>query len=119
MQTVAEMPEFSRNAASLLSGSEIQSLISHLAEHPCAGVLIAVTGGVRKLRWARAGMGKSGGVRVRAMGATHVTVTPKTQTDASSPTQKINTQNKTFQFPIFETDLPRVRVICLMPGHGF
>jgi hypothetical protein len=27
-------------------------------------VLIAGTGGVRKLRWAREGMGKSGGVRV-------------------------------------------------------
>jgi hypothetical protein len=64
MQTVAEMSEFSRNAGSLLRESEVQTIISYLAEHPAAGVLIAGTGGVRKLRWAREGMGKSGGVRV-------------------------------------------------------
>lgn len=64
MHTIAEMPEFSRSAKSLLSVLEVQALISHLAEHPCAGVLIAGTGGIRKLRWAREGMGKSGGVRV-------------------------------------------------------
>lgn len=32
--------------------------------HPNAGVLIQGTGGIRKLRWARSGRGKSGGVRV-------------------------------------------------------
>ncbi|WP_029890925.1 type II toxin-antitoxin system RelE/ParE family toxin [Polycyclovorans algicola] len=64
MHTIAEMPEFRRNAAGLLSASEIQALISHLAEHPCAGALMTGTGGIRKLRWAREGMGKSGGVRV-------------------------------------------------------
>jgi len=64
MQTIAEMPEFIRNAASLLREDEIQALISYLAEHPSAGVLLAGTGGVRKLRWAREGRGKGGGVRV-------------------------------------------------------
>jgi hypothetical protein len=64
MHTVAEMPEFIRSARRLLDDEEIQSLISYLAEHPSAGVLIAGTGGVRKFRWAREGMGKSGGVRV-------------------------------------------------------
>jgi hypothetical protein len=64
MHTVAEMPEFIRNAADLLSAAEVQALIEHLAEHPGAGVLMVGTGGVRKLRWAREGMGKSGGVRV-------------------------------------------------------
>jgi hypothetical protein len=39
-------------------------MMATLAEHPAAGMLIAGTGGVRKLRWAREGMGKSGGVRV-------------------------------------------------------
>nr|WP_293374880.1 hypothetical protein [Nevskia sp.] len=53
MQTIAEMPEFSRNTAGLLSSIELQSLITHLAEHPCSGVLLAGTGGIRKLRWAR------------------------------------------------------------------
>jgi len=37
---------------------------THLAAHPAAGDLIEGTGGVRKLRWARDGRGKSGGVRV-------------------------------------------------------
>jgi hypothetical protein len=32
--------------------------------HPGAGILIKGTGGIRKLRWARSGRGKSGGVRV-------------------------------------------------------
>ena len=32
--------------------------------HPNAGVLIQGAGGIRKLRWARSGRGKSGGVRV-------------------------------------------------------
>ncbi len=47
MQTIAEMPEFSRNAAGLLSQTEVQALITHLAEHPRAGVLMAGTGGIR------------------------------------------------------------------------
>lgn len=64
MQTVAEMPEFIRNAKRLLGDDEIQAVISYLSEHPSSGVLMAGTGGVRKLRWAREGKGKSGGVRV-------------------------------------------------------
>lgn len=39
-------------------------LIDYLAYHPTAGDLIQGTGGVRKLRWALAGRGKSGGERV-------------------------------------------------------
>jgi hypothetical protein len=38
--------------------------VDYLAAHPKAGDLMQGTGGVRKLRWARAGRGKSGGVRV-------------------------------------------------------
>lgn len=64
MQTIAELPEFSSKSAALLSVSDIQALVVHLAEHPRAGALMPGTGGVRKLRWAREGMGKSGGVRV-------------------------------------------------------
>ncbi|MDP2366707.1 transcriptional regulator [Rhodoferax sp.] len=33
-------------------------------EHPEAGDVVQGSGGVRKVRWARAGTGKSGGVRV-------------------------------------------------------
>lgn len=58
------MPEFVRKAKRLLGADDVQGLISYLAEHPTSGVLIAGTGGIRKLRWAREGAGKSGGVRV-------------------------------------------------------
>ena len=64
MHTIAELPEFTRSASRLLSPVELSALISYLAEHPGAGVAIAGTGGIRKLRWVREGMGKSGGVRV-------------------------------------------------------
>ena len=38
--------------------------IADLAEHPNSGVLMEGTGGIRKLRWARQGGGKSGGIRI-------------------------------------------------------
>ncbi|MCC7269392.1 MAG: type II toxin-antitoxin system RelE/ParE family toxin [Rhodocyclaceae bacterium] len=63
LYTVAETPEYIRQAEKLLSADERHDLISYLAEHPKAGDLIEGTGGVRKLRWARGGRGKSGGVR--------------------------------------------------------
>lgn len=64
MQTIVELPEFSRQAAPLLSEDSVKALITHLATHPESGVLLSGTGGVRKLRRAREGMGKSGGTRV-------------------------------------------------------
>lgn len=62
--TVGETPEYIRRAAKLLSEPERTDLIDHVAANPKAGDLIQGTGGVRKLRWARSGRGKSGGVRV-------------------------------------------------------
>lgn len=62
--TIAELPEYIRNADKLLLKSERKSIIDYLAAHPKAGELIQGTGGIRKLRWARRGRGKSGGVRV-------------------------------------------------------
>lgn len=62
--TVAELPEYLRAASKLLSEHERRALVVHLAANPKAGDLIEGTGGVRKLRWAREGMGKSGGARV-------------------------------------------------------
>ena len=35
-----------------------------LSSNPKSGKLIRGTGGIRKLRWAREGMGKSGGMRI-------------------------------------------------------
>ncbi|GHT00748.1 toxin RelE [Synergistales bacterium] len=43
---------------------ERRDLVAFLAYNPTAGDLICGTGGVRKVRWAREGGGKSGGYRV-------------------------------------------------------
>jgi len=48
----------------LLEDADRRAIVDHLAAHPAAGDLIEGTGGVRKMRWARDGRGKSGGVRV-------------------------------------------------------
>lgn len=61
--TIAEVPEFVRRAARLLSPEERMALLEYLAANPRAGNLIPGAGGVRKLRWARGGRGKSAGVR--------------------------------------------------------
>ena len=62
--TIAETGEFIRRGKHLINDEERQTLVIYLAEHPEAGALIENTGGIRKLRWARGGKGKSGGVRV-------------------------------------------------------
>jgi hypothetical protein len=64
MQTIAETQTFVRQAAELLSGSEHADLMVYLAGNPLAGDEIVGTGGVRKVRFAARGKGKSGGVRV-------------------------------------------------------
>jgi len=62
--TVAETPEYVRCAEKLLSAADRMEVVEYLAANPKAGDLMQGTGGVRKLRWGRAGRGKSGGVRV-------------------------------------------------------
>jgi len=64
MITVAETTEFIRKAKKLLSDEERQELVSYLSTHPISGNILEGTGGIRKLRWARQGTGKSGGTRV-------------------------------------------------------
>ncbi len=46
-----------------LGEEDLRELQGYLLEHPSAGDMVQGTGGVRKLRWARPGRGKSGGVR--------------------------------------------------------
>jgi hypothetical protein len=60
--TVVETPEFQRRANALLSDEERQEIIDVIARDPGAGVSIG--SGVRKVRFARKGGGKSGGYRV-------------------------------------------------------
>ena len=62
--TVIETPEFLAATRWLLSDEERAVLVDYLAHNPTAGILIAGTGGVRKLRWALKGRGKRGGARV-------------------------------------------------------
>ena len=64
MITIAEVPEYIRQAEKLLTPEERQDIVSYLSAHPRSGDLIEGTGGIRKLRWGRGGRGKSGGVRV-------------------------------------------------------
>lgn len=62
--TVVEVDPFPRRAAAVWTDDERLAFIDHIARHPLAGDEIPDTGGVRKLRWSRLGMGKRGGVRV-------------------------------------------------------
>lgn len=55
---------FSKLLAGYLSDDEYRGLQSYLIERPDAGAVIQRSGGVRKVRWAAGGKGKSGGVRV-------------------------------------------------------
>jgi mRNA-degrading endonuclease RelE of RelBE toxin-antitoxin system len=64
LNTIAELPEYTKCANQLLQEDEQNAIIKYLAEYPSSGYLIQGTGGIRKLRWSRSGKGKSGGVRV-------------------------------------------------------
>ena len=64
MLTVIETSAFARRAEKLLTDEEHDDLLLYLAMHHEVGDEIAGTGGVRKLRYAVQGRGKSGGVRV-------------------------------------------------------
>jgi len=65
MQTVVEMPEFIRQEKKLsMSDDERESIIDDIADNPDLGNEISGTGGMRKIRIAAKGKGKSGGYRV-------------------------------------------------------
>ena len=64
MHSVLETSAFSRRADDLLSRVERDELVDTLARDPLAGDVIPGLGGVRKLRFAARGRGKSGGFRV-------------------------------------------------------
>ena len=57
-------PTFMAEAAKIWSNEERLEFFSWLAAEPEAGVVIAGSGGCRKVRWSRPGMGKQGGARV-------------------------------------------------------
>ena len=59
-----ESPVFTADVQKLLTDESYANLQLHLAEYPFTSDLIKDTGGLRKIRWASGGRGKSGGVRV-------------------------------------------------------
>jgi hypothetical protein len=62
LQTVVELPEFLRRAKAIMADEERSALVDFIAANPEAG--ISLGGGLRKVRVARPGSGKSGGYRV-------------------------------------------------------
>ena len=55
---------FSKALPEYLDDDEYRGLQSTLIERPDAGAVIQRSGGVRKIRWAARGKGKSGGARI-------------------------------------------------------
>jgi hypothetical protein len=64
MQTVVETPTYLAIANNLFSEEERADVVALVAADPECGDVIRGTGGFRKVRVARKGMGKSGGARV-------------------------------------------------------
>ena len=64
MLTIYETVTFVEEAAKIWSDAERLKFFSWIAGDPEAGAVIAGSGGCRKVRWSRQGMGKRGGARV-------------------------------------------------------
>jgi hypothetical protein len=64
MLTIIETPVFQRYSSEIWRDVERHEFINWIANNPLAGDVIPGTGGLRKVRWSRSGMGKRGGVRV-------------------------------------------------------
>lgn len=64
MLTVIESPLFTKLWPDYWSAEEHGEFAAYLASSPEAGDLVSGSGGCRKVRWTRPGMGKRGGVRV-------------------------------------------------------
>ena len=64
MHTVVETPSYLRAAEKLFSTEEREAIVATVSSNSECGDLIQGTGGFRKLRVGRGGMGKRGGARV-------------------------------------------------------
>lgn len=64
MFTFIESSIFERFRPSYLDDDDYSELQQFLIQNPEAGELIPGSGGVRKMRWGRSGIGKRGGLRV-------------------------------------------------------
>lgn len=64
MQTLVPIGTFENKARRLLGDEGFEAMLELLARQPRAGKLIQGTGGLRKIRIAQPGQGKSGSTRV-------------------------------------------------------
>ena len=64
MLTVVETLLFQKQWPLYWSEEQRGEFAAYIAEYPDAGDVVPESGGIRKVRWRRAGSGKSGGVRV-------------------------------------------------------
>jgi hypothetical protein len=64
MFTFIESSAFERTCPLYLDDHEYAELQQFMMQSPEAGQIVPGSGGVRKLRWSRTGMGKRGGLRV-------------------------------------------------------
>jgi hypothetical protein len=64
MQTVVETPSYLRAAEALFNEAERQDIVAMVASDPDCGEVMQGTGGFRKVRVGRSGIGKRGGARV-------------------------------------------------------
>jgi hypothetical protein len=87
MQTVVETPSYIRAAEAIFSETEREAIVAMVAADPECGELIQGTGGFRKVRVGRSGMGKRGGARViyilrnEAFPVFLITIYPKNKKD--------------------------------------
>lgn len=64
MLTVIETNDFRVWASKVWTEAENDAFVAWIAANPLAGEVIPGSGGCRKVRWTRPGMGKQGGARV-------------------------------------------------------
>ena len=64
MLSIYETPTFVAEAAKIWNTDERLEFFASIAKDPEAGTVIPGSGGCRKIRWSRPGMGKQGGARV-------------------------------------------------------
>ncbi|MEX9253886.1 type II toxin-antitoxin system RelE/ParE family toxin [Pseudenterobacter timonensis] len=94
MYTFIELQGFSKRRHELLPDDEFRAFQECLIDDPEAGATIAGTGGFRKIRWSRPGMGKRGGVRVIYYNVTRkgriylALIYPKNEQDELTESQK-------------------------------
>ncbi len=64
MLTIVETPTFVADAAKIWTEEERMEFFTWLAAEPESGTVVRGSGGCRKVRWSRPGMGKQGGTRI-------------------------------------------------------